>query len=209
MARRCTGGRVKFRALPRRRRPALPRCRRSARSTDHDVRPLQAKIRPGGRSRPWARAARGRPRALAREARRRARAMSSPAASSTRRPWRSSKPRSSPRTSASPRRSTCSTTSRARWKRAGGDGDPKALLKAALRRSARAAREAAGDRDRRGRSSSCWPGVNGAGKTTSIGKLAQHFQAAGVLGAARRRRHVSRRGPRAARPSGASATGSP
>ena len=41
-------------------------------------------------------------------------------------------------------------------------------------------------------------GVNGAGKTTSIGKLAKWLQQQGLLGAAGRRRHVPRRGARAA-----------
>jgi thymidylate kinase len=41
-------------------------------------------------------------------------------------------------------------------------------------------------------------GVNGAGKTTSIGKLAKYFQAQGKIGAARRRRHLPRRRPRTA-----------
>ena len=41
-------------------------------------------------------------------------------------------------------------------------------------------------------------GVNGAGKTTSIGKLAKHFQNAGQERAAGRRRHLPRRGARAA-----------
>ena len=39
-------------------------------------------------------------------------------------------------------------------------------------------------------------GVNGAGKTTSIGKLAQLFPGAGKIGAAGGRRHLPRRGAR-------------
>jgi fused signal recognition particle receptor len=68
---------------------------------------------------------------------------------------------------------------RQRWKKAGDDADPRALLKAALA-DLLAPLE--------------WPlavsdarpfvimlaGVNGAGKTTSIGKLAKHFQAQGL-----------------------------
>jgi len=66
----------------------------------------------------------------------------------------------------------------ARWKRAGGDADPKALLKAAfvdllepLERplAIGAARPFV----------IMLAGVNGAGKTTSIGKLAKHFQSQG------------------------------
>ena len=41
-------------------------------------------------------------------------------------------------------------------------------------------------------------GINGAGKTTSIGKLAKYFQSAGQICAACRRRHLPRRRPRAA-----------
>ena len=41
-------------------------------------------------------------------------------------------------------------------------------------------------------------GVNGAGKTTTIAKLTRLFQSQGKFGAARRRRHVPRRSPRAA-----------
>ncbi len=40
-------------------------------------------------------------------------------------------------------------------------------------------------------------GVNGAGKTTSIAKLARMFRSRGQDGRARRRRHVPRRGRRA------------
>ena len=45
-------------------------------------------------------------------------------------------------------------------------------------------------------------GVNGSGKTTTIGKLAAKFAADGPQGAARRRRHVPRRGDRATCASG-------
>jgi fused signal recognition particle receptor len=48
-------------------------------------------------------------------------------------------------------------------------------------------------------------GVNGSGKTTTIGKLASQFKAAGKSGGDRRRRHVPRGGGRTACRSGASA----
>ena len=49
-------------------------------------------------------------------------------------------------------------------------------------------------------------GVNGTGKTTTIGKIAWHLQKElGRVGAARRRRHLPRRGRRAARDAGRSA----
>ena len=51
-------------------------------------------------------------------------------------------------------------------------------------------------------------GVNGAGKTTSIGKLTRHLAEAEQQGAARRGRHLPRRGARAARRSGPTATAS-
>ena len=66
----------------------------------------------------------------------------------------------------------------ARWKRAGGDADPKALLKAAFV-------ELLDPLERPLSIGSPRPfvimlaGVNGAGKTTSIGKLAKYFQAQG------------------------------
>ena len=66
-----------------------------------------------------------------------------------------------------------------RWKAAGGEGDPKALLKASLV-------ELLGPLEQPLVVSSARPfvimlaGVNGAGKTTSIGKLARHFQAQGL-----------------------------
>ena len=66
----------------------------------------------------------------------------------------------------------------ARWKRAGGDADPKALLKAAFV-------ELLQPLERPLSIGSARPfvimlaGVNGAGKTTSIGKLAKYFQAQG------------------------------
>ena len=49
-------------------------------------------------------------------------------------------------------------------------------------------------------------GVNGTGKTTSIGKLAHYYQGQRQVGAARRRRHLPRRRAGAARSHGASAT---
>jgi fused signal recognition particle receptor len=67
----------------------------------------------------------------------------------------------------------------ARWKAAGGEGDAKALLKAALV-------ELLGPLERPLVVGSARPfvimlaGVNGAGKTTSIGKLARHFQVQGL-----------------------------
>lgn len=67
----------------------------------------------------------------------------------------------------------------ARWKRAGGDAEPKALLKAALL-------GLLGPLERPLVVGSARPfvvmlaGVNGAGKTTSIGKLARHFQLQGL-----------------------------
>jgi len=67
----------------------------------------------------------------------------------------------------------------ARWKSAGADGDPKALLKAALVELLRPLERPLIVGSER-------PfvimlaGVNGAGKTTSIGKLARHFQLAGL-----------------------------
>jgi fused signal recognition particle receptor len=66
----------------------------------------------------------------------------------------------------------------ARWKRAGGDGDPKALLKAALV-------DLISPLERPLVIGSARPfvimlaGVNGAGKTTSIGKLARRFRGEG------------------------------
>ena len=68
---------------------------------------------------------------------------------------------------------------KARWKKAGADGDPKAMLKASLLALVApleqplvvtAARPFV----------IMLAGVNGAGKTTSIGKLAKHFQAQGL-----------------------------
>ena len=58
-----------------------------------------------------------------------------------------------------------------------------------------------------GQSPSCMlmVGVNGSGKTTTIGKLAAKFRARGPLGDAGGRRHLPRRGHRAARRCGASA----
>jgi len=67
----------------------------------------------------------------------------------------------------------------ARWKAAGGDGDPKALLKAALL-------ALLGPLERPLVVTDARPfvimiaGVNGAGKTTSIGKLARYFQLQGL-----------------------------
>jgi len=67
----------------------------------------------------------------------------------------------------------------ARWKTAGGEGDPKSLLKAALV-------DLLTPLERPLSIGSARPfvimlaGVNGAGKTTSIGKLARHFQAQGL-----------------------------
>jgi fused signal recognition particle receptor len=67
----------------------------------------------------------------------------------------------------------------ARWKAAGGEGDAKALLKAALVELLRPL-------ERPLLVGPARPfvimlaGVNGAGKTTSIGKLAQHFQQQGL-----------------------------
>jgi fused signal recognition particle receptor len=67
----------------------------------------------------------------------------------------------------------------ARWKAAGGEGDAKALLKAALVELLRPL-------ERPLVVGSARPfvimlaGVNGAGKTTSIGKLARHFQLQGL-----------------------------
>jgi fused signal recognition particle receptor len=67
----------------------------------------------------------------------------------------------------------------ARWKTAGGEGDPKSLLKAALV-------DLLTPLERPLSVGSARPfvimlaGVNGAGKTTSIGKLARHFQAQGL-----------------------------
>jgi fused signal recognition particle receptor len=67
----------------------------------------------------------------------------------------------------------------ARWKRAGGDQDPKAMLKAALL-------DLIAPLERPLVVGGARPfvvmlaGVNGAGKTTSIGKLARHFQTQGL-----------------------------
>jgi fused signal recognition particle receptor len=67
----------------------------------------------------------------------------------------------------------------ARWKAGGAEGDPKALLKAALV-------ELLGPLERPLVVGPARPfvimlaGVNGAGKTTSIGKLARHFQLQGL-----------------------------
>ncbi len=66
-----------------------------------------------------------------------------------------------------------------RWKRAGGEGDPKAMLKACLLDLLAPLEKPLVVTEAR-------PfvimlaGVNGAGKTTSIGKLAKHFQAQGL-----------------------------
>jgi fused signal recognition particle receptor len=68
---------------------------------------------------------------------------------------------------------------RARWKKAGGEGDPKAELKAALRDLLRPLEKplvVTGARP----FVIMLAGVNGAGKTTSIGKLAKHFQTQGL-----------------------------
>jgi len=68
---------------------------------------------------------------------------------------------------------------RERWKRAGGAGDPKAMLKAALT-------ELLAPLEKPLVVTAARPfvimlaGVNGAGKTTSIGKLAKHFQSQGL-----------------------------
>ena len=68
---------------------------------------------------------------------------------------------------------------RARWKRAGGDADPKTLIKAALLHMLAPLESPLVVSDAR-------PfvimlaGVNGAGKTTSIGKLAKYFQGQGL-----------------------------
>jgi fused signal recognition particle receptor len=68
---------------------------------------------------------------------------------------------------------------RGRWKRAGGQGDPKAMLKAALT-------ELLAPLEKPLVVTAARPfvimlaGVNGAGKTTSIGKLAKHFQSQGL-----------------------------
>ena len=67
----------------------------------------------------------------------------------------------------------------ARWKRAGGDAEPKALLKAALL-------DLLAPLEQPLTITGARPfvimiaGVNGAGKTTSIGKLAKHLQAQGL-----------------------------
>jgi fused signal recognition particle receptor len=67
----------------------------------------------------------------------------------------------------------------ARWKAAGGEGDPKAMLKAALAELLAPLERPLVVTDAR-------PfvvmlaGVNGAGKTTSIGKLAKHLQGQGL-----------------------------
>jgi len=67
----------------------------------------------------------------------------------------------------------------ARWKAAGGEGDPKAMLKAALTELLAPLERPLVVTDAR-------PfvimlaGVNGAGKTTSIGKLAKHLQGQGL-----------------------------
>jgi fused signal recognition particle receptor len=66
-----------------------------------------------------------------------------------------------------------------RWKRAGGDADPKALLKAALTdllAPLEKPLEVTGARP----FVIMLAGVNGAGKTTSIGKLARHLQGQGL-----------------------------
>jgi len=68
---------------------------------------------------------------------------------------------------------------KARWKKAGGEGDPQAMLKAALL-------ELLTPLEKPLVVTSARPfvimlaGVNGAGKTTSIGKLAHYFQAQGL-----------------------------
>jgi fused signal recognition particle receptor len=64
---------------------------------------------------------------------------------------------------------------RARWKRSGGKGDPKAMLKAALTELL-APLEAPLVVTAARPFIIMLAGVNGAGKTTSIGKLAKHFQ---------------------------------
>ena len=66
-----------------------------------------------------------------------------------------------------------------RWKKAGGQGDPRTMLKSALQ-------ELLAPLEKPLVVSAARPfvimlaGVNGAGKTTSIGKLAKHFQAQGL-----------------------------
>jgi fused signal recognition particle receptor len=68
---------------------------------------------------------------------------------------------------------------KARWKKSGGEGDPKAELKAALRDLLRPLEKplvVTGARP----FVIMLAGVNGAGKTTSIGKLAKHFQTQGL-----------------------------
>jgi fused signal recognition particle receptor len=66
-----------------------------------------------------------------------------------------------------------------RWKKAGGQGDPRTMLKSALQELLAPLEKPLVVSDAR-------PfvvmlaGVNGAGKTTSIGKLARHFQAQGL-----------------------------
>ena len=97
-----------------------------------DVRPLQAKSADAAEKQ--ARGASGsRPASRARAKSSRARSpASSPAARSTTRRSRSSRPRSSPPTSASPRPQHLLDDLARAGRRAGGDGDPKALLKAAL-----------------------------------------------------------------------------
>src|SRR5436309_7475572 len=67
----------------------------------------------------------------------------------------------------------------ARWKRAGGDAEPKTVLKAALL-------DLVGPLEKPLIVTAARPfvimlaGVNGAGKTTSIGKLAKHLQGQGL-----------------------------
>ncbi len=68
---------------------------------------------------------------------------------------------------------------RARWKRSGGKGDPKVMLKAALTELL-APLEAPLVVTATRPFVIMIAGVNGAGKTTSIGKLARHFQAQGL-----------------------------
>jgi fused signal recognition particle receptor len=68
---------------------------------------------------------------------------------------------------------------KARWKAAGGDGDPRALLKASLA-AMLAPLEAPLVITSARPFVIMLAGVNGAGKTTSIGKLAHYFQAQGL-----------------------------
>ena len=94
---------------------------------------------------------------------------------------------------------------RDRYRRAGGEADPRALLRDRFRRSDRTL-EAPVVIGAPRPFVIMLAGVNGAGKTTSIGKLAQMAAAAEAVGAAGGGRHVSGGRARAARRSGASAT---